>query len=351
MTKSLKINKQGLEVVFLQRYLIWRDYCNLYRNHRHPVIEFVDNGIPVFNFRDIQGINKSNSELIIIDCSTEGIHAINCFKQYNPNKKYIIISNGDWDQDHYNLPIEYDLMHTVFFLFEMADSFNTPNRFSYYGDKSYNFDLDKPYSFVSTIGNVRPERDFFVKKILDLHPARKFILRYSGQDHAQPSNHLDVITFSPGDFDPYIEIDKRYYHNVSQSLPMDMYNSARFNLVVETDLDYSHCFFLTEKTIKSILTGMPFVSMSHPGFLQRVRKLGFETYNSLWDESYDQELDYSVRVDKVVKLCNTLCDFDWGKHRPQLEMIKLKNQSNFLNLNKIIDQEFRRFESIIEQYI
>ena len=348
---SLKVDIAASNNTFLSRYLIWRDYCNFYQKFRDPVIEFLPGGIPLFHYTDIHNINLSSSKIILIDCLTEGIHSIDVFNKYDPTKQYIIISNGDWDPEFYHLPFKYDLMHTQFFLLEMADTYNSPNRFAYYTNKNYTFDSHKPYSFISTIGNQRRERNLLVNNLMSLHPRRKFALRYSGQDLTHPLDHLDVVTFSPGKFDPYKPIVENYYYNVSQSLPMDIYNSARFNLIVETDIDYDHCFFLTEKTIKGLITGMPFVSVSHRNFLVRLRELGFETYNSLWDESYDQEIDYKTRVKKIVELCDSLCDFDWNLHKSHLEAIKLKNQTNFLNLNKLINKEFTKFESIIEKYI
>jgi hypothetical protein len=245
------------------------------------------------------------------------------------------------------------LVQSFFFLYLAADTYNNPNRFCYYLDKSYNFDSDKPISFVSTVGHVRKERTYFVEKLKQTLSNKNFILKYSGIDHGLPSDHLDVIKFLPGRFDPYtsIPILEKYYHNVSQSLPMTMYNSARFNIVVETDIDYQNSFFLTEKTIKALLVGMPFVSVSQPNFLHNIRSLGFETYHSLWDESYDQETDYKKRVDMLVNLCNNLCEFDWDANRPQLEMIKYKNQTNVLNLNKVINREFQQFEKTIKSLL
>lgn len=345
--KTLKINASGLIKNFIDRYIIWRDNHNFYKSYHKPVIEIASNGIPCFHYSDILNINASSSELIAIDCLTEGLHSRKYFEQYADNKKYIIFSNGDWDQNHHVVPINYDLVHSLFFLFEMADIYHSPFRFCYYSDKIYNFDIDKTYSFISTVGNTRPERDQITELLLTLDPNKNFILRYSGQDLAQSSDHLDVLTFLPGKFDPYTSILKKYYHNVSQSLPIKMYNSARFNLVVETDINYQHCFFLTEKTIKVLLTGMPFVALSHPRFLSRIQKLGFCTYGNLWDESYDQETDHQQRVTKVVQLCNDLCEFEWDQHRAELELIQSKNLINFLNLDKIAEQEFKNFENII----
>lgn len=351
MNKLLKINASGLVIEFLERYKIWQDYCNFYNDPVHAVAEIAQDGIPCFYYKDVQNINSSSSNLIAIDCLTEGLHSKRFFERYNKNKKYILFCNGTWDKNYHQIDIDYVLVQSFFFLYLAADTYNSPNRFCYYMDKNYDFDCDKPYSFVSTIGNVRKERTILVDKLKQSLADRKFILRYSGVDHGLPGDHLDVINFNVGEFDPYTSILEKYYHNVSQSLPMTMYNAANFNLTVETDIDYQHNFFLTEKTLKMLATGMPFVSLSTPKFLANIRLLGFETYHSLWDESYDQETDFFKRVNMIADLCNNLCDFDWKANRDQLQSIKYKNQANFLNLNTVIDREYRQFEKIIQQIL
>lgn len=346
---TLKINATSLVENYINRYLIWRDFQNFYKHTSEPVVSVASDGIPCFNYTEVKKINSSTAPVIAIDCMTEGIHSRKTFDQYRTDKKYIIFANGDWDRRYHQLSIDYVLVYHLFFLFEMADTYNSPNRFCYFTDKTYDFNCHKEYDFVTTIGNIRPERTKLVDKLLEIAKHKKCIIRYSGQDYAEPSDSLDVIKFVPGKFDPYGNVQEKYYHNVSQTLPMKMYNSAKFNLAVETDIDFQHSFLLSEKTIKVLLTGMPFVSMSHPNFLAGLRDLGFSTYGELWDESYDQELDFDKRLEKVVQLCKELCDFDWEGNRAKLELIKLKNQSNFLNLNHVCDKEFLQFEQTIRE--
>jgi hypothetical protein len=63
---------------------------------------------------------------------------------------------------------------------------------------------------------------------------------------------------------------------------------------------------LTEKTFKAIALEMPFVLMAPAGSLEYMREYGFQTFNDIFDESYDQEQDDILRVEKVVKLLKDL---------------------------------------------
>ena len=60
-------------------------------------------------------------------------------------------------------------------------------------------------------------------------------------------------------------------------------------------------FFLTEKTIKPIAAGMPFVMVSSYKFLYHLRKFGFKTFHPFIDESYDVEPDLQKRITMVMK--------------------------------------------------
>lgn len=51
--------------------------------------------------------------------------------------------------------------------------------------------------------------------------------------------------------------------------------------------------FITEKTLKPIMYGHPFLLITHPGTLRHLRSIGFETFPEWFDEAYDElEDDY-----------------------------------------------------------
>jgi hypothetical protein len=230
----------------------------------------------------------------------------------------------------------------------MADVYNSPNRFCYYLDKNYQFDYPKPCYFISMVGNVRSERDLLINVLKNNIKYQNYILRYSGEDLGLLSTNLDVIKFNKGEFDPYIPIFKKYHHDVSQSLPIKIYNQGYVNLVVETNLDYQDNFFLTEKTIKCLITGQPFIVVASPYFLQHLRKLGFQTYNMIWNEDYDNILTYQERIVKIQELISDLANIDWMAKKSELMQIQQHNRQTFNNIVHIANEEFINLENIIE---
>ena len=90
-------------------------------------------------------------------------------------------------------------------------------------------------------------------------------------------------------------------HNDHSLTVDDHYVNSYFNLVLEThfDADGSGGTFLTEKTFKPIKNGQPFVLVAPAGSLQCLRDLGYRTFDSVLDNSYDLETNNTQRWLKV----------------------------------------------------
>jgi len=63
---------------------------------------------------------------------------------------------------------------------------------------------------------------------------------------------------------------------------------------------------LTEKTFKAIALEMPFVLVAPAGSLEYLRSYGFQTFTGILDESYDDETDDILRIQKVTNLLKDL---------------------------------------------
>jgi hypothetical protein len=63
---------------------------------------------------------------------------------------------------------------------------------------------------------------------------------------------------------------------------------------------------LTEKTFKAIALEMPFVLVAPAGSLAYLREYGFQTFDEIFDESYDLETDDTKRIEAVTRLLKDL---------------------------------------------
>jgi len=77
--------------------------------------------------------------------------------------------------------------------------------------------------------------------------------------------------------------------------------NSLIHVVTETSY-FGQKLHLTEKTFKPICLQMPFVLVSNAGSLEYLRMYGFKTFDSIWDESYDDEVDDHQRLEKIAKL-------------------------------------------------
>jgi hypothetical protein len=64
---------------------------------------------------------------------------------------------------------------------------------------------------------------------------------------------------------------------------------------------------LTEKTFKPIAMGMPFVLSAPTGSLKYLKQYGFKTFDSVWDESYD---NYKKDTGRIIVLSDLLKKLD-----------------------------------------
>ena len=86
------------------------------------------------------------------------------------------------------------------------------------------------------------------------------------------------------------------------------YLDSYFNIVTETCFEDGQ-IFLTEKIIKPLLGLQPFLVVSSPNYLKKLKELGFKTFNSLWDESYDTVLDNEDRLIKIFDLITQISEW------------------------------------------
>jgi len=111
--------------------------------------------------------------------------------------------------------------------------------------------------------------------------------------------------------------------NFQRHFNPDWYDSTYFSIVAETLVDAPE-IFVTEKTFKPMAFYHPFVVMAQAGHLKYLQSQGFETFDNLFDESYDNISDYTERLTALV---STVKNFDPVPH-DQLTLQKLEHNHN-----------------------
>ena len=121
-------------------------------------------------------------------------------------------------------------------------------------------------------------------------------------------------------------------HNSHWTLVREHFEDSYCHLVLETffDADGSGGAFLTEKTFKPIRHGQPFVIFGTSNSLATLRRLGYRTYDSHIDNSYDTVIDNTERFVKLISTVNKLGNQDLHVWFEQLAEDARYNQELFV---------------------
>jgi hypothetical protein len=114
------------------------------------------------------------------------------------------------------------------------------------------------------------------------------------------------------------------------------YASTRFEVVLETLFDDKR-IQLTEKVLRPIACGHPFILASTPGCLKYLHEYGFKTFNGIIDESYDNEPDPVKRLEMVVDAMVQITK--WSTTTQLANHIKIKEITDF-NKQHFFSNEF-----------
>jgi hypothetical protein len=96
-------------------------------------------------------------------------------------------------------------------------------------------------------------------------------------------------------------------------------------------------FFPTEKTVRPIMASKPILVYGPVGYLKNLQKMGFKTYDKIWDEDYDclegparWQLMQQV-IDKIMNMSRT----EYKQMIDQANKIAQQNRNHLINIIKI----------------
>lgn len=92
--------------------------------------------------------------------------------------------------------------------------------------------------------------------------------------------------------------------------------------------------FLTEKFYKAILCSVPFICVSTPFFMQEIRRLGYQTFEPLIPEVYDQISDNHNRMQHIHSVINSINNMSQEEVDKQLINLRTVCKQNLKVLNR-----------------
>jgi hypothetical protein len=165
---------------------------------------------------------------------------------------------------------------------------------------------------------------------------------------SESSTHYSQHQFDRPVWKPSIDLENFFDRNQTPShfsadFDIKDYQFTDIEVVLETLFDDSR-LHLTEKSLRPIACGQPFILAATHGSLEYLKSYGFKTFDSIWDESYDKITDPQDRMLSIMDTLKSIAAWD-----PETRQKYLQQAQDICNYNKLrfFSQEF--FDQIIEE--
>ena len=179
------------------------------------------------------------------------------------------------------------------------------------------FPLDRPFLFDCLCGTRREHRDYVMLALSQSGILDKSIATYRdvfvGGEISQtpervkkefPGRQL-IWPYVSLNLDPAWEVAENVSNSVSGIVPWEIYNRCYYSILVET-VCIGDCYLMAEKIGKCLMARRMFVHFGAAHWLKKLRSFGFQTFNSVLDESYDTINDdvtrWQAAFDQVIWL-------------------------------------------------
>lgn len=236
-------------------------------------------------------------------------------------------------------------------------------------DEIYN-KPNKPYKFLFLNGRTRPHRKYMIEKMRDSgllahalwtnldttpvyqHTYHTDLFSRESTIHLLPSDY-EVEQYQPNTQNTFKQqfVKHELFNNQwgDVYIRAEPYIDTYFSLVTETVCDYPYSL-RSEKIYKPMAMGHPFVAVANRGFYRDLRNVGFQTYHSLIDESFDLIDNNQDRLDRIAGVVRDLCASDLDEFLVAAHSISKYNQQHMTELGSRIRQEFPdRFCQFLQQ--
>ena len=129
----------------------------------------------------------------------------------------------------------------------------------------------------------------------------------------------------------------------SANFNIDDYESTDIEVILETLFDDDR-LHLTEKSLRPIACGQPFILAGTYGSLEYLRSYGFKTFNDIWNEQYDNIEDPQERLVAIADLMKTISNWSLKEKSNNLAMAQAITD---YNKNHFFSEEF--FNQVITE--
>jgi hypothetical protein len=220
---------------------------------------------------------------------------------------------------------------------------------SYYFLKNNDYHLNKEKIFICLNNKTRDHRDHLHNFLINNDLLRYFYFSYL-QKKINFHEYGDFNKF----YFSYFKDNNIHFssHNLYKNILnddlytinfRDFFKKSFYYLITETTHS-ENIMFISEKTYKAFFHKIPFIIIGNPGSLKFLHQQGFKTFSPYIDESYDLELNYHERKQKIyneiIRLCNLSIKDHIEINNSLQEIVQYNWNHYYLNYNNRFKKHF-----------
>lgn len=221
------------------------------------------------------------------------------------------------------------------------------------------FPLERPFLFDCLSGARREHRDYVMLSLQQSGLLHRSIATYRdiflGGNPGQPSwrvrkefpeHDLQWPYVSPN-LDHAWEVQEKLDNSISGIVPWEIYNRCYYTILLET-LSNGNCYLMAEKIGKCLMARRLFVHFGAAHWLEKLRSFGFQTFDSVLDESYDSIHDDIARWQAAFEQVKWLSCQD---PKEILQKVKPILDHNHARLYQFREEKFDQMRNMIKPYL
>ena len=195
---------------------------------------------------------------------------------------------------------------------------------------TYQKTIDKQWDLL--LGEANDNKDWLYATIKNHPVCERTFLTYFGKDTNKGYWSNDVVRPKKHTAETLGPLANRFNTQIRCSDLIDpaIYNMTHYTAMIETTIHNDFAMF-SEKEAKPIIAKRPFIIFGACGQLKAFRSLGFRTFESVIDESYDTIEDKYERWHKALDSMLQLTEMNHIKVYNELAQVLIHNKDHFEN--------------------
>ena len=213
----------------------------------------------------------------------------------------------------YNLYVHINFHFRDYFLELYSDvSKNNLNKAIYPSNKMESYDYKYLYVALNA-GRQKPPKVEMIYRLWQENMIDKGKISLEKLDQNEPTCRIynnEFLKLLPIKPSANLENKPRLFNSESVEKMFEIEHEILHNVIIyiscETLIDSNYCF-ITEKTYRAIIHKKAFMIVGNKNSLQKLKDLGFKTFNTWWDESYDK-MPWQDQIEHIIELLKKLDD-------------------------------------------